>query len=73
MVVSNLALHWVNDLPGCLAQVRQALKPDGLFLASMFGTETLWQLKFVFLSRETETPFNLTHINFFKKIVEMHF
>jgi len=44
LVVSNLALHWVNDLPGCLAQIRRALKPDGLFLASLFGGETLHEL-----------------------------
>ena len=31
-VVSGLALHFVNDLPGTLLQVRRALKPDGLFL-----------------------------------------
>lgn len=45
MVISNLVLHWVNDLPGVLRQIRSVLKPDGLFLASMFGNETLWQLK----------------------------
>ena len=44
LVVSNLALHWVNDLPGCLSQIRRALKPDGLFLASLFGGETLHEL-----------------------------
>ncbi|GBQ31673.1 methyltransferase domain-containing protein [Gluconacetobacter azotocaptans] len=35
LVVANLSLHWVNDLPGALAQIRHALKPDGLFLASL--------------------------------------
>jgi SAM-dependent methyltransferase len=44
LVISNLALHWVNDLPGCLSQVRRALKPDGLFLAALFGGETLHEL-----------------------------
>ena len=44
LVISNLALHWVNDLPGCLAQIRRALKPDGLFLAALFGGETLHEL-----------------------------
>jgi SAM-dependent methyltransferase len=46
LVISNLALHWVNDLPGVLTQIRRVLKPDGLFLASMFGEETLWELRF---------------------------
>lgn len=45
LVVSNLALHWVNDLPGCLLQIRNVLKPDGLFLASLFGPETLAELR----------------------------
>ena len=35
LVVSCMALHWVNDLPGTLVQIRRALKPDGLFLAAM--------------------------------------
>ncbi len=45
LVLSNLSLHWVNDLPGALAQIRMALKPDGLFLAAMLGAETLKELR----------------------------
>jgi malonyl-ACP O-methyltransferase BioC len=45
LVVSNLSLHWVNDLPGALAQIQQALRPDGLLLASLFGGETLTELR----------------------------
>ena len=45
LVMSNLSLHWVNDLPGALVQVCRALKPDGLFLASMLGGETLKELR----------------------------
>lgn len=41
LVVSNLSLHWVNDLPGALLQIRRLLKPDGLFIAAMLGGETL--------------------------------
>ena len=44
LVVSNLSLHWVNDLPGAFTQIRRALKPDGLFLAAMLGGETLNEL-----------------------------
>lgn len=44
-VVSNLNLHWVNDLPGALLQIRQALKPDGLFLAALPGGESLKELR----------------------------
>ena len=45
LVVSTLALHWVNDLPGALIQVRRALKPDGLFLGALLGGETLTELR----------------------------
>jgi SAM-dependent methyltransferase len=45
LVISNLSLHWVNDLPGCLLQIRQCLKPDGLLLAAMLGGETLFELR----------------------------
>jgi len=44
-VVSNLSLHWVNDLPGALLQIRHALKPDGLFLAAVLGGESLRELR----------------------------
>ena len=45
LVVSSLALHWVNDLPGALIQIRRALKPDGLFLGAVLGGETLTELR----------------------------
>ncbi|KAJ7098752.1 S-adenosyl-L-methionine-dependent methyltransferase [Mycena belliarum] len=44
-IVSCLSLHWVNDLPGTLVQIREALKPDGLFLGAMFGGDTLFELR----------------------------
>ena len=44
LVVSNLSLHWVNDLPGAFTQIRRALKPDGLFLTAMLGGDTLNEL-----------------------------
>ena len=44
-VVSNLALHWVNDLPGALIQIKTALKPDGLLMAAVLGGETLRELR----------------------------
>lgn len=52
LAVSSLALHWVNDLPGALVQIRRALRPDGLFLAAMFGGETLWELRQVLMEAE---------------------
>jgi SAM-dependent methyltransferase len=44
-VVSNLNLHWVNDLPGALLQLKQILKPDGLFLGALLGGESLKELR----------------------------
>jgi len=35
LVVASLSLHWVNDLPGTLIQLRRALRPDGLLLVSL--------------------------------------
>jgi len=45
LVTSNLSLHWVNDLPGALAQIRLALKPGGLFLAALIGGQSLPELR----------------------------
>lgn len=44
-VVSNLSLHWVNDLPSVLAQVHAALRPDAPFLAAMLGGDSLYELR----------------------------
>jgi SAM-dependent methyltransferase len=54
LVVSALALHFVNDLPGTLVQIRRALKPDGLFLAALLGGETLTELRQAFAAAESE-------------------
>jgi SAM-dependent methyltransferase len=54
LAVSALALHAVNDLPGVMAQIRRALKPDGLFLAAMIGGETLTELRQSFAAAEAE-------------------
>ncbi len=54
LIVSCLDLQWVNDLPGCLAQIRQALKPDGLFLAAIIGGDSLTELRKTMLVAESE-------------------
>jgi len=54
LVVSGLALQFVNDLPGTLIQVRRALKPDGLFVAALAGGETLTELRQVLAAAEAE-------------------
>jgi SAM-dependent methyltransferase len=55
LVVSTLALQFVNDLPGTLVQIRRALKPDGLLLAALLGGETLAELRESFAAAESET------------------
>lgn len=54
LIVSNLTLHWTNDLPGALLQLRQALRPDGLFLAAMLGEDTLTELRDCLMEAEIE-------------------
>jgi SAM-dependent methyltransferase len=54
LVVSTLALHWVNDLPGALIQIRWALKPDGLFLGAVLGGATLTELRQSLTAAEAE-------------------
>jgi SAM-dependent methyltransferase len=54
LAVSALALHWSDDLPGVLAQIRRALKPDGLFLATLLGGETLTELRQSLAAAEAE-------------------
>ncbi|NQV58290.1 MAG: methyltransferase domain-containing protein [Alphaproteobacteria bacterium] len=54
LIISVLSLHWVNDLPGTLAQIRRALKPDGLFLAAMLGGGSLEELRQALLAAEIE-------------------
>jgi SAM-dependent methyltransferase len=54
LVLSCLSLHWVNDLPGTLVQIRRALKPDGLLLAALPGGDTLFELRRAFLEAESE-------------------
>ena len=52
LVVSLMALHTVADVPGTLAQVARALRPDGLFLAAFPGGATLRELREAFLEAE---------------------
>ncbi len=52
LIIAHLSLHWVNDLPGALIQLRRALQPDGLFLASMPALGTLGALRTALLEAE---------------------
>ena len=54
LVVSTLALHWTNDLPGALIQIRRALKPDGAFIGAIFGGATLTELRQTLMQADSE-------------------
>ena len=54
LITSCLSLHWANDLPGALSQIRKALSPDGLFLAAILGGDTLIELRHAFIEAEIE-------------------
>jgi len=44
-VLSNMSMHWINDLPGVLSRIQDVLVPDGMFMASMLGGDTLFELR----------------------------
>lgn len=68
-MISNLALHWFNDLPGIFKSINNFLKPDAPFLASLFGGETLYELRSSLQLAEQERIGGLaSHISPFTKI-----
>jgi SAM-dependent methyltransferase len=54
LIVSLMSLHWANDLPGALTQIRRALRPDGLFIGTLLGAGTLKELRTVLTEAELE-------------------
>jgi NADH dehydrogenase [ubiquinone] 1 alpha subcomplex assembly factor 5 len=54
LIMSSMALHWVNDLPGTLSACRRALRPNGLFLGAMLGGETLAEMRSAFVLADLE-------------------
>jgi len=54
LILSAMVLHWANDPVGHLAQARLALRPDGLFLAALFGGQTLHELRACLAEAEAE-------------------
>src|SRR3954469_10465753 len=72
LVVSALALQFVNDLPGALVQIRRVLKPDGLFLAALLGGDTLTELRQSFAAAEAEIEGGISpHVAPFTDVREM--
>ncbi|MFZ1470951.1 MAG: methyltransferase domain-containing protein [Paracoccaceae bacterium] len=54
LVIHAMALHWANDPVGQIVQCRRALQPDGLFIALMFGGQTLFELRAALAQAESE-------------------
>ena len=52
LVVHAFCLHWAADPVGQIIQAARALRPDGLFLAVMFGGQTLAELRAVLAEAE---------------------
>ncbi len=60
LVISNMSLHWVNDLPGTLLQIYKCLKSKGMFIATIPGIETLKELRRCFMEAEMELTGGVT-------------
>ena len=56
LILSVCSLDTVNDLPGSLLHVRNALTDDGLFLASFTGFGSLPKLRQILLQADGDTP-----------------
>ena len=54
LIISCLSLHSLNDLPGGLMNMRHILAPDGLMIASIFGGDSLRELRETFYAIELE-------------------
>jgi len=54
LVLAPLALHWIDDLPGLLVQIRSLLTPDGLFIGSALGGRSLHELRTCLLEAEAD-------------------
>ncbi|KAG7212281.1 hypothetical protein KM043_012608 [Ampulex compressa] len=69
IVLSCLSLHWVNDLPGCFKRINESLKNDGVFIAAIFGGETLYELRGALQLAEMERDGGISaHISPFTEI-----
>ncbi len=54
LILSNLNFHYINQIPQFLINVKEVLKPGGVFIASFFGEENLSELAHVLYETENE-------------------
>ena len=72
IVTSSLSLHWVNNLPGLFKEVKRILRKDGVFLGSMFGGESLFELRCSLQMAELEREGGLgAHISPFVEVQDL--
>ena len=64
---SNLALQWCNDLDAAFNEVARVLQPEGLFMFSTFGPDTLKELRAA--SRPLNDKHGHTHVS---RFIDMH-
>ncbi len=60
LVIHAMALHWANDPVGQIIQCRRALRPDGLFLAVLFGGRSLQELRAALAEAEAQVTGGLS-------------
>jgi len=72
IVTSSLSLHWVNNLPGLFKEANRILKKDGVFVGSMFGGDTLFELRGALQLAELEREAGFgSHISPFVKVQDL--
>lgn len=54
IILSSLHFHWTNDLQNTFRRINDILRPDGVFIASVLGNDTLKELRHCFYLAETE-------------------
>ncbi len=54
LIIHDLCLHWSNDPVGQIIQCARALQPDGMFQATLFGGQTLTELRSALATAESQ-------------------
>lgn len=54
LIISNLSLHYANDVVGALIQYCKALSSSGLFICNILGENTLHELRQVMIQTDLE-------------------
>ncbi|KAF1330510.1 Atpase, partial [Globisporangium splendens] len=69
LIMSNLSLHWVNDLPNTFKQILDSLKPDGAFVGAVLGGDSLQELRSAFILADQERQGGISpHISPFMNV-----